>query len=53
MFRLFSKIGKHVVINGKKCLNMATMDFLNMIDRPEIEVQFAMKVLTNAEYLII
>ena len=32
-----SKVGKHVTINGKECLNLATMNFLGMIGRQEIE----------------
>lgn len=32
-----SKVGKYVTINGKECLNLATMNFLGMIGKQEIE----------------
>ncbi|XP_074640984.1 serine palmitoyltransferase 1-like [Tubulanus polymorphus] len=31
------KVGKYVVVNGKRCLNMASLNFLNLIGSPEIE----------------
>ena len=34
----FSKIGKQVTVNGVSCLNLASMNFLGMIGKPEIEV---------------
>jgi serine palmitoyltransferase len=33
-----SKVGKYVTIDGKECLNLATMNFLGMIGKEEIEV---------------
>ncbi|KAL5251397.1 hypothetical protein ACHWQZ_G016937 [Mnemiopsis leidyi] len=32
-----SKVGKYVTVNGKECLNLATMNFLGMIGKEEIE----------------
>ena len=33
-----SKVGKYVTVGGQECLNLASLNFLGMIGRPEIEV---------------
>ena len=35
-----SKIGKHVNINGRECINMASLNFLGMSGRKDVEVFF-------------
>lgn len=37
-FLLYRKIGKYVNINGTECLNMASLNFLGMSGRKDIEV---------------
>ncbi len=36
----FRKAGRNVNINGKECLNFASLDFLSMLGKPEIEVSY-------------
>lgn len=33
----YRKVGKTVNVDGKDCLNMATHDYLSMVERPELE----------------
>src|SRR5207253_4623797 len=32
-----SKMGKHVTVDGKECLNMATRNYLGLVEHPSLE----------------
>jgi hypothetical protein len=39
MSALYRKVGKYVTVSGKRCINVASLNFLGICGREDIEVR--------------